>query len=232
MFVDNKMVETFALLQENLKNKKDNDLKSLPYNIVYEGKVIKLTSKLTEDQYKDVNKNEDINVKNIVSKYEILINNTPNISEEMKDIYKNSITEYFNLFNKKELFNAFMTLWITGKIDNKINKQMNFMAKQDNNQINKKDIDRMKKKINEENNQINLMAKKINEKEEELNNKMKRSAMQKQEIEYKKKLIDTRNRMLELSQEKNVYKNKVIYTLMAVVLLIIIILLAVYVYFQ
>lgn len=232
MFVDNKMVETFALLQENLKNKKDNDFKSLPYNIVYEGKVIKLTSKLTEDQYKDVNKNEDINVKNIVSKYEILINNTPNISEEMKDIYKNSITEYFNLFNKKELFNAFMTLWITGKIDNKINKQMNFMAKQDNNQINKKDIDRMKKKINEENNQINLMAKKINEKEEELNNKMKRSAMQKQEIEYKKKLIDTRNRMLELSQEKNVYKNKVIYTLMAVVLLIIIILLAVYVYFQ
>ena len=61
---------------------------------------------------------------------------------------------------------------------------------------------------------------------------MKRSAMQKQEIEYKKKLIDTRNRMLELSQEKNVYKNKVIYILMAVVLFIIIILLAVYVYFQ
>ena len=99
--MDNEMVETFALLQENLKNKKDTDLKSLPYNIVYEGKVIKLTSKLTEDQYKNVNKNEDINVKNIVSKYEILINNTPNISEEMKDIYKNSITEYFNLFNKK-----------------------------------------------------------------------------------------------------------------------------------
>lgn len=230
--MDNEMVETFALLQENLKNKKDNDLKSLPYNIVYEGKVIKLTSKLTEDQYKDVNKNEDINVKNIVSKYEILINNTPNISEEMKDIYINSITDYFNLFNKKELFNAFMTLWITGKIDNKMNKQMNFMAKQDNNQINKKDIDRMKEKIKRENNQINLMTKKINEKEEELNNKMKRSAMQKQEIEYKKKLIDTRNRMLELSQEKNIYKNKVIYTLMAVVLLIIIILLAVYVYFQ
>jgi len=232
MFADNEMVETFALLQENLKNKIDTDLKSLQYNIVYEGKVIKLTSKLTEDQYKDVNKNEDINVKNIVAKYEILINNTPNISEEMKDIYKNSITEYFNLFNKKELINAFMTLWITGKIDNKMNKQINLMAKQDNKQIDEKNIEKMNEKIKEENKQINLMTKKIHAKEEELNNKMKRSSMQKQEIEYKKKLIDTRNRMLELSQEKNVYKNKVIYTLMAVVLFIIIILLAVYVYFQ
>ena len=56
--------------------------------------------------------------------------------------------------------------------------------------------------------------------------------MQQREIEYKKKLINTRNRMLELSQEKNIYKTKVIYTLLATVVALVLILLGSYVMFS
>jgi len=57
-------------------------------------------------------------------------------------------------------------------------------------------------------------------------------SVQQKEIDYKERLIDTRNRMLQLSQEKNIYKNKIIYTLFAVIIGIILVLLAVYVYFN
>jgi len=71
----------------------------------------------------------------------------------------------------------------------------------------------------------------IQQKDAELQERIQRSIMQQREIDYKKKIVNTRNRMLQLSQEKNMYKTKVIYTLLAVVLLLVIILLAIYFYF-
>ena len=52
------------------------------------------------------------------------------------------------------------------------------------------------------------------------------------EIEDKKNLILTRKRMLELSKNKNVYKQKLIYTYIAVIIGLILILLISYYYFN
>ena len=55
---------------------------------------------------------------------------------------------------------------------------------------------------------------------------------QAEEISNKKKLLDTRNRMLQLSVERNVYKKKIIYTLFSIILAILIIILVSYSYFN
>ena len=61
----------------------------------------------------------------------------------------------------------------------------------------------------------------IDAKENEIKEKLKRIENQKELIERKKNLVITRERALELSQEKNVYKQNVIYTLISVVIAII-----------
>lgn len=100
-------------------------------------------------------------------------------------------------------------------------------------------LDNMQKKITSlqklialNNSNIIHNTKLINEKDKELQDKITRTAQQEKEIEYKKKLIATRNRMLQLSQEKNVYKKKVIYSLLSIIILFIIIMIVIYVYFN
>ena len=61
----------------------------------------------------------------------------------------------------------------------------------------------------------------IDTKENEIKEKLKRIENQKELIERKKNLVITRERALELSQEKNVYKQNVIYTLISIVIAII-----------
>lgn len=89
----------------------------------------------------------------------------------------------------------------------------------------------IQKNIEQQRGNIDATSQKIDAKDKELYQKMQRSVMQQREIDYKKKLIDTRNRMLQLSQEKNIYKNKVIYTLIATIVLVVMILLGTYVTF-
>jgi hypothetical protein len=43
------------------------------------------------------------------------------------------------------------------------------------------------------------------------------------EIEEKQKLLETRNRMLQLSYEENIYKKKMLYTLLSILLLFVVI---------
>jgi len=69
-------------------------------------------------------------------------------------------------------------------------------------------------KINEQN---SLIDKKANQ----LEGKQKQVFGQSQEIDDKLKLLETRNRMLQLSIERNVYKKKVIYSLLAVIVALI-----------
>jgi len=90
----------------------------------------------------------------------------------------------------------------------------------------------IKSNIEQQQGNISNTQSKIEAKDKELQRKMQRSVMQQREIEYKKKLINTRNRMLELSQEKNIYKTKVIYTLLATVVALVLILLGSYVMFS
>ena len=51
------------------------------------------------------------------------------------------------------------------------------------------------------------------------------------EIQEKEKLLLTRSRMLQIAQDRNSYKKKIIYTLIALIFLIFIFTLALYVYF-
>lgn len=51
------------------------------------------------------------------------------------------------------------------------------------------------------------------------------------EIQEKEKLLLTRSRMLQIVQDKNSFKKKIIYTLLSIIFLIFIISLALYVYF-
>ena len=43
------------------------------------------------------------------------------------------------------------------------------------------------------------------------------------EIEEKQKLLETRNRMLQISYEENMYKKKILYTLLSILLLFVVI---------
>ena len=72
----------------------------------------------------------------------------------------------------------------------------------------------------------------IDAKNAELLLKQKRQKEQLQEIDEKTKLILTRSRMLQLSQEKNVYKKKIIYTLISILLFLFIVTLSSYVFFS
>lgn len=52
------------------------------------------------------------------------------------------------------------------------------------------------------------------------------------EIEEKERLLLTRSRMLQISQDRNSYKKKIIYTLLAVIFFIFILILATYVLYS
>ncbi len=62
--------------------------------------------------------------------------------------------------------------------------------------------------------------------------KQLRQKEQEAEIADKTQLVVTRARMLQLAEERNMYKKKIIYTLLAVVLLILIITLTTYAFFS
>jgi cytochrome c-type biogenesis protein CcmH/NrfG len=98
--------------------------------------------------------------------------------------------------------------------------------------ITSSDVNSLRNMIQQQEGNIDKLSEIINDKDEELQNKMERTVQQQREIDYKKKLIATRNRMLQLSQEKNVYKNKVMYSLLSFVILLVIVLLVVYIYFK
>lgn len=66
----------------------------------------------------------------------------------------------------------------------------------------------------------------------DITGKQKRAIQQAMDIEQKAELMNTRNRMLELSMEKNIYKRKVIYTILALILAVIVMLVAGYVTFN
>jgi predicted PurR-regulated permease PerM len=71
----------------------------------------------------------------------------------------------------------------------------------------------------------------IQAKNEQLAQKKLRQIEQIKEIEEKQKLVLTRSRMLQIAQERNNYKKKIIYSLIAAILAIFIITIFIYVFF-
>ena len=71
----------------------------------------------------------------------------------------------------------------------------------------------------------------IDQKNQELMQKQQLKIDQLKEIQDKEKLLLTRSRMLQISQDRNAYKKKIIYSLIALVFIIFILTLVMYVYF-
>ena len=72
----------------------------------------------------------------------------------------------------------------------------------------------------------------LNLKNQELIDKQRIQHEQLKEIEDKEKLLLTRSRMLQISQDRNSYKKKIIYTLIAVIFAIFLLCLVLYVLFS
>lgn len=71
----------------------------------------------------------------------------------------------------------------------------------------------------------------IQVKNRELLKKQVRQQQQLRELEDKEKLILTRSRMLQIAQDRNAYKQKIIYSFIALILLIFICTILIYVFF-
>lgn len=72
----------------------------------------------------------------------------------------------------------------------------------------------------------------LQEQNEALHNKRLRNEMQLNAIEAKRNIINTRARMLQIAQENNVYKQKIIYTLIAFIFAVFIAILVMYVFYS
>jgi|TARA_B110000495_G_C22802168_1_gene468562 hypothetical protein len=72
----------------------------------------------------------------------------------------------------------------------------------------------------------------LQQQNEQLNNKRMRNEIQLNAIEAKKNIINTRARMLQIAQENNVYKQKIIYTLIAFIFAVFIAILVMYVFYS
>jgi len=79
---------------------------------------------------------------------------------------------------------------------------------------------------------INGALNDISLKNNAIRDKQQRQIEQLKEIEDKEKLILTRSRMLQISQDRNSYKKKIIYTLIALILFIFIATIMTYVFFM
>jgi predicted PurR-regulated permease PerM len=77
----------------------------------------------------------------------------------------------------------------------------------------------------------NTLISDIESKNDQLQQKQQVQIDQLKQIEDKEKLLLTRSRMLQISQDRNSYKKKIIYTLLATIFLLFIITIALYVYF-
>ena len=78
-------------------------------------------------------------------------------------------------------------------------------------------------------NEVSMME--LQNKNVDLVNKNMIQIDQLKEIEEKEKLLLTRSRMLQIAQDRNAYKKKIIYTLIAVIFLILILTIVMYVLF-
>ena len=78
---------------------------------------------------------------------------------------------------------------------------------------------------------VNAALDELQQKNNELANKKNIQLDQLKEIEDKEKLLLTRSRMLQIAQDRNAYKKKIIYTLIAAIFIIFIFTLVTYVFF-
>ena len=101
----------------------------------------------------------------------------------------------------------------------------------DNNLSNNK-INTYEDKINSKLNSQTEAIRELEIKNEELADKQNIQMQQLKEIEDKEKLLLTRSRMLQISQDRNSYKSKIIYLLFVAIFIVIITILMFYTFFK
>ena len=82
------------------------------------------------------------------------------------------------------------------------------------------------------NTEINSKKTEIDKEAAQISEKQKQVYGQSQEIDDKMKLLDTRNKMLQLSIDQNIYKKKVIYSLLSVIIALIVGMIFFYTFFS
>ena len=94
------------------------------------------------------------------------------------------------------------------------------------------EVDVLNKYLKDTNLEIIKKKSVMDEKSKQISEKQKQIYGQSQEIDDKIKLLDTRNKMLQLSIEQNVYKKKVIYSLLSVIIALIVGMIFFYTFFS
>jgi len=94
------------------------------------------------------------------------------------------------------------------------------------------DLNFIKREILNTQSIVNQTSGLIEKKADDLEEKQKQVYGQTKEIEDKMRLLETRNKMLELSINRNLYKKKVIYSLFSVILAFVIIMICFYAFFN
>ena len=93
-------------------------------------------------------------------------------------------------------------------------------------------IDKIDSYLLDANIEINNKKTEIDKKAAQISEKQKQVYGQSQEIDDKMKLLDTRNKMLQLSIDQNIYKKKVIYSLLSVIIALIVGMIFFYTFFS
>lgn len=86
--------------------------------------------------------------------------------------------------------------------------------------------------LNDMNDILSQQNSMLQQQNEQLEDKRLRNEIQLNAIEAKKNVINTRARMLQIAQENNVYKQKIIYTLIAFIFAVFIAILVMYVFYS
>jgi hypothetical protein len=97
---------------------------------------------------------------------------------------------------------------------------------------NPREYDYIKNEILNKKSDNDDISSQIEKKTSNLEEKQKQVYGQTKEIEDKMNLIETRDKMLELSIDRNLYKKKIIYSLFSVILFLIIIMICFYAFFK
>lgn len=97
---------------------------------------------------------------------------------------------------------------------------------------NNQDINSLKSSVKNITDQERVMLEHIGLQKEKLYENQKLHSQYTDDIKKKRQLIATRDRMLQLSQERNIYKQKIVYVLLAIIVALLIGSISVYTIFN
>lgn len=201
---------TYEKYNDVLNNQKDGD---------FSDKEIKsITDELKK--YKDILKKHSDTFKKVKDRFNkmkkedlLLLGMDENTYEQYSDVLNNQNAESISIDNLDKLDTELSRYQeILKNPLEVINKEKDVIKKDE------EEITKLQDQLQRIQDSINNNISRIDEKDKEITEKKVRGLMQKREILDKLNVVETRNRMLQLSEEKNIYKTKVINTMIAVIL--------------